>query len=233
MTHALGADILPALEKLGLLGPDAPDLTAPDAGEPALTLVFDREGWSPALFKRLARRGIAVITWHNGFKWEDWPEAEFRSVTVPIHGPGATRSAIVCLAQKRVQLKQESEVRQIRRLLESGRQVTLITTHSSMPVEQVAGALFSRWSQENFFKYMREEFNLDALAVRVLEPQDPEARVVNPLWRALDRNVNRFPQRLGTLRNRIADLARGAPSRQTAQSHPAPPGPQRLSRRRA
>ena len=26
--------------KLGMLGPEAPDLTAPDAGEPALTLVF-------------------------------------------------------------------------------------------------------------------------------------------------------------------------------------------------
>ena len=87
-----------------------------------------------------------------------------------------------------------------------------------MPVEQVAGALFSRWSQENFFKYMREEFNLDALAVRGLEPQDPEARVVNPLWRALDRSVHRFRQRLGTLRNRIADLTRGAQSRQTAEA---------------
>ena len=218
MTHALEADILPALEKLGMLGSEAPDLTAPDAGEPALTLVFDREGWSPALFKRLARRGVAVITWHKGFKGEDWPEAEFRSVAVPIHGPGTTRSATVRLAEKRVQLKKGPEVRQIRRLLESGRQVPLITTHSRMPVEQIAGALFSRWSQENFFKYMREEFNLDALVVRGLEPQDPEARVVNPLWRAIDRNVSRFRQRLGTLRNRIADLAKGAQSHQTAEA---------------
>ncbi len=218
MTHALEADILPALEKLGMLGPEAPDLTAPDAGEPALTLVFDREGWSPALFKRLARRGVAVITWHKGFKGEDWPEAEFHTVSVPIHGPGATRSATVRLAEKRVQLKQGPEVRQIRRLLESGRQVPLISTHSRMPVEQIAGALFSRWSQENFFKYMREEFNLDALVVRGLEPQDPEARVVNPLWRAIDRNVSRFRQRLGTLRNRIADLSRGTPTREAEEA---------------
>ena len=218
MTHALEADILPALEKLGMLGPDAPDLTAPDAGEPALTLVFDREGWSPALFNRPARRGVAVITWHKGFKGEDWPEAEFRTIAVPIHGPGATRGAAVRLAEKRVQLKQGPEVRQIRRLLSNGRQVPLITTHSRMPVEQVAGALFSRWSQENFLKTMREEFNLDALAVHRLEPHDPEARVVNPLWRVLDRDVQRFGQRLGTLRNRIADLARGAQSRQTAKA---------------
>ena len=47
LTHALEADILPALERLGVLGPEAPDLTAPEAGEPALTLVFDREGLEP------------------------------------------------------------------------------------------------------------------------------------------------------------------------------------------
>ena len=83
-----------------------------------------------------------MITWHKGFKGEAWPEAEFHTVAVPIHGPGATRSATVRLAEKRVQLKKGPEVRQIRRLLESGRQVPLITTHSRMPVEQIAGALF-------------------------------------------------------------------------------------------
>ena len=212
LTRVLEEDILPALEKLGVLGPDAPDLTVPHAGEPALTLVFDREGWSPALFQRLARRGVAVITWHKGFKGEAWPEADFAAATIPIHGPGGIRSASARLAEKRVALKQGPEVRQIRRLVDSGRQMPLVTTHFHMPMEQVAGALFSRWSQENFFKYMREEFNLDALVVRGLEMQDPEARVVNPRWRALDRNIQRLRQRLGTLRNRIADLARAAPS---------------------
>ena len=143
MTHALEKDILPALEKLGMLGPDAPDLTVPDAGEPALTLVFDREGWSPALFRRLARRGVAVITWIKSFKGEAWPEADFRTATVPIHGPGSTRSATVRLAEKRVILSKGPEVRQIRRLLENGRQVPLITTDPRMPMERAASALFS------------------------------------------------------------------------------------------
>ena len=218
LTHALEEDILPALETLGVLGPDAPDLTLPEAGEPALTLVFDREGWSPALFRRLARRGVAVITWHKNFKGEAWPEAEFRSVTIPIHGPGGSRSARVRLAEKRVPLKRGPEVRQIRRLLDNGRQVPLVTTHFRMPMEQVAGALFSRWSQENFFKYMRQEFNLDALAVHGLERQDPEARVVNPRWRALDRSVQRLRQRLGTLRNKIADLTRDPSSTAAAKA---------------
>ena len=218
LTHALEKDILPSLEALGVLGPDAPDLTLPDAGEPALTLVFDREGWSPALFRRLARRGVAVVTWHKGFKGEAWPEADFRTATVPIHGPGSTRSATVRLAEKRVTLSKGPEVRQIRRLLENGRQVPLITTDPRMPMERAASALFSRWSQENFFKYMREEFNLDALAVHGLEAQDPDARIVNPRWRAIDRNVRGFRQRLGTLRNRIADLSRGTPTREAEEA---------------
>ena len=209
MTHALEADILPALEALGALLADAPDLTAPAPGEPALALVFDREGWISALFRRLARRGVAVITSHKGFKGEGWPEQDFRETAVPIHGPCATRKAVVRLAEKRVELAGGVAVRQIRRLLDGGRQVPLIATDHGMPMEQAAGALFSRWSQENFFKYMREEFNLDAIPTHGLETQDPGARVTNPLRRKLSGQIQNSRRRLGTLRNRIADLRHG------------------------
>lgn len=211
MTRALEHDILPALERLGLPGPDAPDLAKGEAA-PALTLVFDREGWSPALFARLARRGIAVITWHKGFRGDPWPEEAFRTVRAPLHGPGGAGAVGARLAEKRIRLNKGPEVRQIRRMLDSGRQVPLVTTDMHTPMERVAGALFSRWAQENFFRYMREEFGLDALAVHGLVEQDPGARVVNPARRALDRRINRMRSRLGTLRNRVADLLRGAPS---------------------
>ena len=218
MARALEQDVLPALERIGLPGPDAPDLTASEDATPALTLVFDREGWSPALFKRLARRGVAVITWHKGFRGEDWPEEEFRAVAAPLHGPGGVQSAEVRLAERRIRLRDGPEVRQIRRLLDTGRQVPLVTTDFGVPMEQAAGALFSRWAQESFFKYMREEFNLDGLPVHGLAGLDPDARVVNPARRELDRRINRMRSRLGTLRNRVADLLRGAPSDAAARS---------------
>ena len=218
MARALERDVLPALERIGLPGPDAPDLTASEDATPALTLVFDREGWSPALFGRLARRGIAVITWHKGFRGGDWPEAEFRVVETPIHGPGGTGSADVRLAERRIRLRDGPEVRQIRRLLDTGRQVPLVTTDFGVPMERVAGALFSRWAQESFFKYMRQEFNLDGLPVHGLAELDPDARVVNPARRELDRRINRMRSRLGTLRNRVADLLRGTPSDAAARS---------------
>ena len=114
MTQALEHDILPALERLGLPGPEAPDLTAVRDARPALTLVFDREGWSPALFTRLARRGIAVLTWHKGFKGKDWPTPEFRTVEVPLHGPGATRARTARLAERRIRLPDEQDRRPVR-----------------------------------------------------------------------------------------------------------------------
>ena len=74
-----------------------------------------------------------------------------------------------------------------------------------MPLVQVAGAMFSRRSQENFFKYMREQFNLDSLPSHDLAPLDPDAQVVNPVRRALEKTIRRLRSRLATARNRLAE----------------------------
>ena len=205
LIKALEQDVVPHLMQLGVVPEAAPDLTKPDAGVPALTLVFDREGWSPDLFKRLARRGIACITWHKNFKGEDWPQEDFRTLEVPIHGPAGTSATTVDLAEQRIVLRNGLTVRQIRRRLANGRQVPVITTHPQMPLVQVAGAMFSRWSQENFFKYMREQFNLDSLPTHDLAPLDPDAQVVNPVRRALEKTIRRLRSRLATARNRLAE----------------------------
>ena len=205
LIKAIEQDVVPHLQHLGVVPEAAPDLTRPDAGVPALTLVFDREGWSPDLFKRLARRGIACITWHKNFKGEDWPQEDFRTLEVPIHGPAGTRATTVDLAEQPIVLRNGLTVRQIRRRLANGRQMPVITTHPQMPLVQVAGAMFSRWSQENFFKYMREQFNLDSLPSHDLAPLDPDAQVVNPVRRALEKTIRRLRSRLATARNRLAE----------------------------
>ena len=203
LVKAIEHDVVPHLVELGVVPQAAPDLTEPQARAPALTLVFDREGWSPDLFKRLARRGVACITWHKNFKGEDWPAQEFCALEVPLHGPAGTSTTTVDLAEKPILLRNGLTVRQIRRRLANGRQVPLITTHPQMPLEQVAGAMFSRWSQENFFKYLREQFNLDALPTHDLEPLDPDAAVVNPVRRALEKTIRRVRSRLAAVRNRL------------------------------
>ena len=92
LVKALEHDVVPHLLELGVVPPAAPDLTTPQAGAPALTLVFDREGWSPDLFQRLARRGIACITWHKNFNGEDWPQQDFS--TLDGTAPGTRRHQV-------------------------------------------------------------------------------------------------------------------------------------------
>ena len=117
---AIEQDVVPHLQHLGVVPEAAPDLTRPDAGVPALTLVFDREGWSPDLFKRLARRGIACITWHKNFKGEDWPEEDFR-LKYRSMGPLEPVPQPLTSPSRPIVLRNGLTVRQIRRRLANGR----------------------------------------------------------------------------------------------------------------
>ena len=47
-------------------------------------------------------------------------------------------------------------------------------------------ACLSAGGQENFFKYLREEYALDALVEYATEPDDPARQVPNPKWNILD-----------------------------------------------
>ena len=61
--------------------------------------------------------------------------------------------------------------------------------------------MFERWRQENFFKYLREEYALDALIDYAAEPDDPAREVPNPKWAEVD-------AKLRAARERIAEVAR-------------------------
>jgi hypothetical protein len=46
--------------------------------------------------------------------------------------------------------------------------------------------MFERWRQENFFKYLKEEYALDALADYEVSPEDPTREVPNPARKLLE-----------------------------------------------
>ena len=70
-------------------------------------------------------------------------------------------------------LKGKLRLRQVTRLCDGGHQTTVITSRWDLGDIEVAYRMFERWRQENFFKYMREEFLLDALVDYQIEPEDP------------------------------------------------------------
>ena len=70
-------------------------------------------------------------------------------------------------------LKGRLRLRQVTRLCDNGHQTNVITSLWDLRDVEVAYRMFDRWRQENFFKYMREEFLLDALVDYQIEPEDP------------------------------------------------------------
>lgn len=55
-------------------------------------------------------------------------------------------------------------VREVRKLTDSGHQTSLVSTAYGQLGLENAARLFSRWSQENFFRYMMENYAFDALS---------------------------------------------------------------------
>jgi transposase len=163
----------------------APEIRALVGQRRRPTLVFDRGGWSPKLFAQLLVRQFDVLTYRKG-RIEKIPERLFRIHRARIDG----REIEYRLHEKRVLLlKGHLKLRQVTRLSADGHQTTILTSRLDLKAIEVAYRMFERWRQENFFKYMRDEFEIDALAEHAVEPDDPTRTVPNPARRDLDAQI--------------------------------------------
>lgn len=156
-------------------------------------MVFDREGYSPAFFQEMWNDRIACVT-YNKFPGEDWPVSEFSECAVAMPQGQEVR---IKLAERGVKLSSSIWIREIRKLTESGHQTSVLSTDYDSETGLIGAFMFSRWSQENFFKYMMENYNIDGLTDYQTERIDETAQVVNPAWRKLDREIKSKAGKLG------------------------------------
>src|SRR5205814_10324796 len=104
------------------------------------------------------------------------------------------------LADQQVRLlKGKLRLRQVTRLAEDGHQTPILTSRRDLPAAQVAYRMFDRWRQENFFKYLREEYALDALADHCAVSDDSTREVPNPAWAAADAKLRQAYAHLESL----------------------------------
>jgi hypothetical protein len=146
------------------------------------SIVFDREGYSPKFFARMKEQRIAVLTYHK-YPGEPWPEQEFRTHSVSLVNGEQVK---LQLAERGVRLSNDLWVREVRQRSQSGAQSSILSTDYCSDLSRVAAAMFARWFQENFFRYMRQHYNLARLAEYGVEPVPDTTRVINPAWRELD-----------------------------------------------
>jgi transposase len=151
-------------------------------GERRVTVVFDRGGYSPKLFQQILDANFDLLTYRKG-RYRPIGGQRFRARWTRVNG----RTMQYVLADQEVRLlKGKLRLRQVTRRKENGHQTPILTSRRDLSAPQVAYWMFNRWRQENFFKYLREEYALDALVEYAAVPDEPSREVPNPLWATLD-----------------------------------------------
>ena len=174
--------------ELARLLPDLRALIGPDR---ACTVVFDRGGYSPAVFTEIISAGFDVLTYFKG-SWARSADEAF--TTVDYESPDGTAHTYD-LAERLIDLPVPAQpatggqgakpastlrLRLIVRRSPGGHQTPILTNRTDLSVAQVAHRMAARWRQENYFKYAREHFALDALDSYADTPDDPTRMVPNP-----------------------------------------------------
>src|ERR1035437_3281457 len=150
-----------------------------------VTVVFDRGGWSPKLFVTLIKAGFDILTYRKG-SWKNIPPAQFVQCEKKIDGHKVSYD----LNDRNIRLlKGKLRLRQVTRLSPDGHQTPIVTSRWNLPATVVAYRMFNRWRQENFFKYIDEEYAVDALVDYEAEAVDPKRTVPNPQRRKAEKEL--------------------------------------------
>jgi len=170
-----------------------------------ITLVFDRGGASHELYEKLSKYAD-IITYRknpqhidisffkkqktliNGKEYEYAPYV--REVALNVYGK---KDGKRCKTGRTVSLREIIIQRQ------DGGQTAILTTRRDLEPEQVASILFSRWSQENYFKYMIAEYNLDHLCVYGTEELSPDIDHPNPDYCRLEKNLKKIKNSIAAI----------------------------------
>lgn len=155
-------------------------------GDKRVTVVFDRGGWSPKLFVKLIAAGFDILTYRKG-RHRPVPKRRFSTHQGTIDG----HTVRYDLADQTILLDHRKlKLRQVTRRSDDRHQTAVVTSRWDLAPVEVAYWMFGRWRQENFFKYLREEYALDALVDYGIEAADAERDVPNPARKKLDAQIH-------------------------------------------
>lgn len=157
------------------------------AGDRRVTFIFDREEWSPKQFAKWHKIGVDVVTYRKG-KYDPWPDECFIASRSRI----GDRPVVYSLGERSVKMGKDFWMRKVRRLCDSGHQASVMTTRQDLTAETIARRMFARWNQENYFRYMRHEYNLDHLLTYDVEAADEDRLVPSPQYKEKSKEISRM-----------------------------------------
>lgn len=185
-------------------------------GEQRLTVVFDRAGWCKDLMWALLAANFDFITYRKG-DYEPLDENLFQPETLQRDG----HTVLMEVAEDVFAEEGWPPLRLIAVKKKNGQQTHMVasglatwealdkTATPDLPAREVAWWMLGRWCQENWLKYMKQEFLLDVLVDHTTEPDDPQREVVNPERRKLERQLRIARARLNRDEAKLAQWQRG------------------------
>ncbi|MFW6224825.1 MAG: putative transposase [Bacteroidota bacterium] len=192
LQQALEEEIIPRLNSLQQSKNATANKKEEGALSPFYTLVFDREAYSPKFFEKIWQQyHVAVITYRKNVK-DRWDEEAFETYKIETEMGEVEMS----LCEQQVELNGVT-MREIRKRNNNEHQTSVITTNYQLSTEKIAMYMFARWSQENFFRYMRQEYDLDRIIQYGVDELDKNIKVVN-------REYSNLTCRLKKIREKIS-----------------------------
>lgn len=218
LLKTLENDIVPRLLKDIPGQPNEAELKA-DPEKCRFILVFDREGYSPVFFKKMWRQyRIGCMTYHK-YPGENWPEEWFYEHEVIMPNGEFVTMKLAEMGTIVGSGKDAMWMREVRKFTDSGHQTSLISTAFDLNNRQLAARMFSRWCQENFFRYMMEHFAIDLLQEYGTEKFPDTEQVVNPAWRMLNKSRNSIQNKLRYRQARFAEMIMHPQAEDNAQKY--------------
>ena len=158
-----------------------PQLRATVGAQRSATLIFDRGGWSPALLKKIVDAKFDLICWRKG-DFEPLSDSEFTECSFTDADTGVEHTYTLAETITELDCGKHTtlSLRQIHKRGRDGCQHPLVTSRRDLPAAEIVWQLGGRWRQENYFRYGRMHFALDALDGYTDKPDDPTRLVPNP-----------------------------------------------------
>lgn len=186
-------------------------------GDP-LTCVFDRGGWSTELWEDIIEGGNHVMSYRKG-SFDPWEPELFVPGPIKINGKDHAfipymRDVEIPICEKEISHKGSKvkyrkttrvlKLREVRILRADNGQTSILTSRMDLSAEQIASLQLARWGdQENQFKYMIREFDLDALWMYGTDPIDEDVDHPHPDYARLQAQLRKLVDQRKKFLNRI------------------------------
>ena len=173
-------------------------------------LVYDREGYSYQFMYEMRQLKIACQTYQK-FTKDAWPESEFQAkeVTLVFGNVEVIKIAERChykTVEDTENKKTTLRVREIRTLAASGHQTSIVSTNYIADETQIASGMFSRWCQENYFKYMTEHFDLDRLTDYSVQEINGTSMFISTEYKSIERQIKACRFQIGNFQKEVGKL---------------------------